>query len=301
MNLRKLKRDAKAVTNVLFIVLIVVLLLSASSVVILLTIGQTATPSRTVASGDTIKVDYIGRLADGRVFDTSYYSVASNDALYPKSVSFTLQANSTYTPLEFTVGSGDLITGFESGVIGMSLNETKTIAIPPALGYGSMNLSLLSTFALTESVPVFVWMSQASFSATYEVTPVVGLTVTDPTWGWSVRVLEVDTNADRVRVWNMPSIGDHLAVFGDPEAASPTGWYADVVSIDSTANEGDGIILVQHQLTALSAGKVQGTDQTDSFIIDQVDLANGTARKNYNGELVGVTIYFTVTLYSFVS
>jgi hypothetical protein len=300
MNLRKIRKDAKAVTNILFIVLIVVLLLSASSVVILLTIGQTATPSRTVISGDTIKVNYVGRLADGRVFDTSLYSVASNDALYQKSITFTLRANSTYTPLQFKVGGGEMIKGFDSGVIGMSLNETKIMAIPPSFGYGSMNLSKLSTFALAESVPLFVSMSQISFSTKYDATPVVGLTVTDPIWGWSARVLQVDTNADLVRVQNMPSVGDRLAVFGDPGAAKPTGWYAEVVSIDSTANGGDGIIQVQHQLSAADVGMVQGIDQTGTFIIDQVNLSNGTARKNYNGELVGVTIYFTVTLYAFV-
>jgi hypothetical protein len=300
MNLRKLRKDAKAVTSVLIIVLIVVLLLSASSVVVLLTIGKSATPSRTVVSGDTIKVNYIGTLADGRVFDTSQYSVASNDALYPKSISFNLRANTSYTPLEFTVGNGDLIKGFESGVIGMSLNEIKTLAIPASLGYGSMNLSKLSTFALIETAPVFASMSQASFVAIYSVTPIVGLTVTDPTWGWSAQVIQADIDADLVRVWNKPSVHDQLAVFGDPAAAKPTGWYAEVVSIDSTANGGEGVIQIQHQLNAASIGKVQGTDTSGSFIIDQVNLSNGTARKNYNGELVGVTIYFTVTLYAFV-
>lgn len=300
MNLHKLRKDAKAVTNVLFIVLIVVLLLSASSVVILLTIGQSATPARKVVSGDTIKVDYTGRLADGRVFDTSLYSVASNDALYPKALSFGLRENTSYTPLQFTVGTGSLIKGFESGVLGMSLNQTKTIAIPPALGYGAMNLSELRTFTLTESAPVYFSLSQVSFSEMYNVTPQVGLTVIDPTWGWSARVIQADTNADLVVVQNMPGVGDRLEIDGNPGAAIPTGWYADVVSVDTTANGGSGIILVQHELTTSDIGKVQGVDQYGNFIIDQVDPSNGTAQKNYNDELVGVTIYFTVTLYAFV-
>ena len=300
MNYRKLKKDAKAVTNVVIIVLIVVLLLSASSVVILLTIGQSATPARKVVAGDTIKVNYIGRLAppDGRVFDTSIYSVASNDALYPKSLSFGLRANTTYTPLQFVVGSGSLIKGFESGVLGMSLNQTKTIVIPPSLGYGLMNMSRVFTFSLTDTVPLYVVMNQTVFQDTYNVTPKIDLALTDPTWGWSARVIEMNADADLVRVQNMPSVGDHLAVFGDPSAAIPTGWYADVVSIDSTANGGLGIITIHHQLTGSDAGKVQGADIRGNFIIDQV--SDSTARKNYNDELVGVTIYFTVTLYAFV-
>ena len=300
MNHRKLKKDAKAATSVIIIVLIVVLLLSASSVVILLTIGDTAAPSRKVVSGDTIKVNYIGRLADGRVFDTSIYSVASNDGLYPKSLSFGLRANSTYAPLQFTVGAGNLITGFESGVIGMSLNQTKRIEISPDQGYGPMNLSRMLTLTLTESVPVFVSMNQTEFRNTYNVTPLAGLTVTDPTWGWLAQVRQTNTDADLVTIENMPSVGDHLAVFGTPDAAIPTGWYADVISMDSTANEGKGVIIIQHQLTTSDAGKVQGADMHGNFIIDQVNPTDGTARKNYNDELVGVTIYFTVTLYAFV-
>jgi FKBP-type peptidyl-prolyl cis-trans isomerase 2 len=301
MNHRKLRKDAKANTNVLFIILIVVLLLSASSVVILLSIGQNTASARKVVNGDNIKVNYVGKLADGRVFDTSFYSVASNDALYPKSLSFGLRANTTYVPLQFTVGSGNLIKGFEAGVIGMSLNQTKVIAIPPSLGYGLMNLSRLSTFTLTDSAPVFVTMNLTVFQQTYNVTPEARLTVTDPVWGWFAQVIQVNANADQVEVQNMPIVGDRLAVYGTPSASVPTGWYADVVSIDSTANGGAGVIVIQHLLTASDAGKVQGADIRGNFIVDQIDPATGIARKNYNDELVGVTIYFTVTLYSFVS
>jgi len=300
MNYRKLKKDAKAVTNIVIIVLIVVLLLSASSVVVLLTIGQSATTTRKVVTGDTIKVNYIGRLAppDNRVFDTSIYSVASNDALYPKSLSFGLRSNTSYTPLQFVVGSGSLIKGFESGVLGMSLNQTKTIIIPPSQGYGPMNNSKLFSFSLTDTVPLYVEMNQTVFYDVYNVTPKINLALTDPTWGWPARVIELNPDADFVKVQNMPSVGDHLAVFGNPGAAIPTGWYADVVSIDSTANGGLGIITIHHQLTSSDAGKVQGADIHGNFIIDEV--VDGTARKNYNNELVGVTLYFTVTLYAFV-
>jgi hypothetical protein len=66
-------------------------------------------------------------------------------------------------------------------------------------------------------------------------------------------------------------------------------------------NDGSGIILVQHDLIASDIDKVQGVDQFGNFYIDNVDPMNATARKNYNNELVGVTIYFTITLYAFVS
>ena len=60
-----------------------------------------------VQSGDTIKIHYHGRLADGSTFDSS----------------------AGRSPLEFTVGSGSVIKGFDDGVQGMSVGEKKTIEI----------------------------------------------------------------------------------------------------------------------------------------------------------------------------
>jgi hypothetical protein len=164
-----------------------------------------------------------------------------------------------------------------------------------------MNLSKLRTFALIESAPVFITMSYSSFSQVYNVTPLLNLTLTDPTWGWFARVVQANADADLVVVENMPTVGERLEIDGNPGAATPTGWYADVISVDSTLNGGLGIILIQHELSVADEGKVQGVDQLGNFIIDHVDPLNGLARKNYNDELSGVTLYFTVTLYSFVN
>lgn len=65
-------------------------------------------------SGDTVRVNYTGSLEDGQVFDTS----------------------TDRDPLEFTIGSGHVIPGFETAVIGMSPGETKTERIPPDQAYG---------------------------------------------------------------------------------------------------------------------------------------------------------------------
>ena len=59
--------------------------------------------------GDTVRVHYTGKLDDGTVFDTS----------------------SERSPLEFTIGEGEIIPGFEQAVIGMKPGETKTVRIPP--------------------------------------------------------------------------------------------------------------------------------------------------------------------------
>lgn len=65
-------------------------------------------------AGDTVKVDYTGRFEDGTVFDSS----------------------ENREPLEFTIGEGQVIPGFEQGVEGMAPGEEKTIAISADDAYG---------------------------------------------------------------------------------------------------------------------------------------------------------------------
>lgn len=64
--------------------------------------------------GDTVKVHYAGRLADGSEFDSSQGA----------------------EPLRFTLGQGQVIEGFEQAVIGMKPGEAKTVDIPADEAYG---------------------------------------------------------------------------------------------------------------------------------------------------------------------
>lgn len=66
--------------------------------------------------GDTVAIHYTGKLVDGTIFDSSY---------------------NRNQPLEFTLGSGQVIPGFEKGVQDMSVGEKRIITIPPELGYGN--------------------------------------------------------------------------------------------------------------------------------------------------------------------
>ena len=68
-----------------------------------------------VKDGDTVKVHYTGKLEDGEVFDTSREQ----------------------EPFEFTVGNEAVIPGFEKGVVGMEVGDTKAIEIPPEEAYGA--------------------------------------------------------------------------------------------------------------------------------------------------------------------
>lgn len=90
--------------------------------------GNGTNETRTVKAGDTVKVDYIGRLEDGKVFDTSIAEVAKQEGIYVN--------NTSYAPLTFKAGSGQMIKGFDEAVIGMKVGEEKNVTIPPEEAYG---------------------------------------------------------------------------------------------------------------------------------------------------------------------
>jgi FKBP-type peptidyl-prolyl cis-trans isomerase 2 len=84
--------------------------------------------NRKIEDGDAISVDYIGKLEDGTVFDTSVKEVAVKAGIYNEMRG--------YEPLRFTVGAGQMIKGFDEGVVGMEVGEKKTLKIPPEEAYG---------------------------------------------------------------------------------------------------------------------------------------------------------------------
>jgi hypothetical protein len=144
-------------------------------------------------------------------------------------------------------------------------------------------------------------MNTSDFASTYGREAVTGLMVQDPIYAWDALVVEVITNLDRVQVMNKPIMDHNYAVYGDPEADPSTGWYAQVIGINSAANGGEGVITLRNLLGSEDSAKVQGYDaaQSSTFYIDAVDESAGTYRMNYNTELLGRTLYFTVTLVDF--
>jgi len=72
-------------------------------------------------ANDTVIVEYTGTLADGTVFDSSVGK----------------------EPLTFTLGAGEVISGFNDAVVGMKIDETKTVTIPFDQAYGAHNPGLV--------------------------------------------------------------------------------------------------------------------------------------------------------------
>jgi FKBP-type peptidyl-prolyl cis-trans isomerase 2 len=116
-----------------------------------------------VKSGDKINVHYTGKLTDGTLFDSSVGR----------------------EPLEFEVGSGMVIKGFDEGVTGMSVGEKKTVHIPAVEAYGDMDPNYLAVFNKAEipsDIPYEVGMQlNMHQDGSGQVMPVVVVEVTDTT------------------------------------------------------------------------------------------------------------------------
>ncbi|MBI3950628.1 MAG: peptidylprolyl isomerase [Acidobacteria bacterium] len=80
--------------------------------------------------GNTVRVHYTGRLKDGTIFDSSR---ASHSPISETSAS---EPSGNDGPLEFVIGGGTVIPGFDNAVNGMHVGDKKLVEIPPEEAYG---------------------------------------------------------------------------------------------------------------------------------------------------------------------
>jgi FKBP-type peptidyl-prolyl cis-trans isomerase len=102
----------------------VLIVLAVVAVLVFLTIkmsNKSKMPVNNAAvAGDVISVNYTGKLADGTVFDSN---------VDPKF--------NHVQPFEFTLGAGQVIPGWDKGLVGMKVGEKKTLVIAPEDAYGA--------------------------------------------------------------------------------------------------------------------------------------------------------------------
>ena len=132
--------------------------------------------SGTAKEGDRVRVHYTGRLEDGQVFDSSRGG----------------------EPLEFTVGAGEVIAGFDEAVRGMQVGETKTVEIEPEDAYGPRREGLVAT----------IERARAQFPAEPQVGMSLALPLQD---GNQLEVVITEVTADHVTIdGNHPLAGEKL-------------------------------------------------------------------------------------------
>lgn len=79
-------------------------------------------------AGDTVRVNYVGKLMDGTVFDTSYEDVAKEADVY--------NPERDYGPIEIPIGKGRVIRGWDEGIMLLNEGSEATLYIPSGLAYG---------------------------------------------------------------------------------------------------------------------------------------------------------------------
>ena len=83
---------------------------------------------------DRVRVDYILEV-DGKIVDTTFEDVAKKNNIFSNFI--------VYEPLEFEIGSGDVIRGFEKAVMEMKKGQEKEIIVKPGEGYGERSDKLI--------------------------------------------------------------------------------------------------------------------------------------------------------------
>jgi hypothetical protein len=267
--------------------------------------GSGGGSQRTIISGDSVTLDYIGMLPDGRVFDTSILSVAYDNANYPKSLTFTLRDNESYEPFSMTAGnygSGGTIKGFALGVLGLQVGDQRTIEIAPEDGY-PLFTDLITTFNITDKIAITELMTEDQYRSFFDIEPVELDVATHPFWGWNVLV--ADVSGGYVTIKSQPTVGQSVYPYGNPNIGTiPTGWEIKVTGYDPAANGGVGEITIQNMVSAEDVYNVMGKDSSgNALIIWSFDETNQTFQvhssyndNGYNAEISGRPLIFEVTI-----
>jgi peptidylprolyl isomerase len=104
-----------------YVAILVLLLVTAVAIT-----GCSGAPQ--AANGNTVEVNYTGKLADGTVFDSS----------------------TGREPLKFALGSGQMIPGFEKAVLGMKVGDKKTVTLTASEAYGARRDDLVMELPRTQ-------------------------------------------------------------------------------------------------------------------------------------------------------
>ncbi|MCL2509707.1 MAG: FKBP-type peptidyl-prolyl cis-trans isomerase [Methanomassiliicoccaceae archaeon] len=257
--------------------------------------------------GSTVSVDYTGTYNafygddNAVVFDTSIWSIANNDNVL-KSNDFTLNSQSSYTPLSYTVGGTTVLTIFGNSVIGHKVGDTIQVVVPAGQGYNAA--STLSTVSASDliTIPTTEVLTSSQFSTIYGFTLSGFMEIPKSVYGWPATASFNSTN-NTVNMNYHPIVGTSYNVvdndFGkvDLKVTSVTATsisYTYVVSdFKSVSTDGSNIniMMIKVDLGTSVFYITSVTDLDNNGIADS--FTTKTVSERYNQDL-----YFEIKLVS---
>jgi FKBP-type peptidyl-prolyl cis-trans isomerase 2 len=165
-----------------------VVLIALAAVLLAAVAAGCTSSTPTVKSGYNVTIDYIINSSNGTMYQTSYVQVAKDLGAY--------DANWGYTTYRFQVDDGNVIAGINDAVIGMKVNETRNVAVPPEKAYGAYNKSWIMPVNLSDLTAA-------------NITPYVNQTITS--FAGHARVDRIDAENNTVYLdYNRAHAGETL-------------------------------------------------------------------------------------------
>lgn len=288
----------------LFLIGLVLLLFVISTLLSILFFGGLA--NKTVKASDIVSANYVVKLEDGTIYDTSYEDLAKENGVY--------NPNRHYGPINFTVGAGTMITGLDEAVVGMHEGETKTLVIPPEKAYGPVNESLIEHLPIVEEMPYKYSFSKrltaslSDFEQWFGKNHTVGESLFVPSACYNVTVISMnDTHVDisydlqdgdvfrsSLGNWNLTVLEvdeENITVIpdfavGDTIQIYKYFWNSTVTGINVTD---DVVTIVHNPLPDFEFEDIFGRLWKIHFTEDEIII-------DHNHPLAGKTLIFVVTV-----
>lgn len=258
---------------------------------------------KTVKSGNTISIDYILKLQDGKVFDTSIESVAKENNVY--------NPDRSYKPYQFTVGRNETIKGIDEGVIGMKVGDTKTLEIPPEKGYGDVDPKLIHVIPIVQDIPAtrnytkIIEIPANQFNRTFGKEPKIGDTVVYPETNIHFTIQNIASNVSLLfnqtvgyTIWFSGAAWNETIIKIDDKNVTTK---ADVKKNEIVQLQGAAwnstVIDVNENIT-LRHNAIPDTSIQNMFEVVRVHFNETSVILDRNPELAGKTLIFNVTLRS---
>ncbi len=268
--------------------------------------GEEVEPDIVVESGDTVSVHYTGWLEDPRIYDERRIFDTSRSQITGETT-YTFTDRPRGDPFSFTVNEGEVIPGWEENVLGMKEGESRTVMIPPEKAYDTHSEDLIFEIDKEEVVPVYERMNVFRFQEIYEQEPEPSMSVENVFWGWDMNVESIEGNYVWLR--NVPDSGETYNSYR-PDGR---GWTSKVISIDSSAADGIGEIVIEHSVrkgTVVSADLLALYEDRFAEIEDirrnagqspqaegiVVEVGEDTITVDFNEEVAGKTLRFRITV-----